>query len=129
VTARFPDSDLDALARDRGAEKKRLESPRWLKGAAIRKALVGSWVAVYVGSYEFKEDGACSGGGPGGKFTGTYRFLDDDNVEMTLKDEPLFEGQPVQTRALKCKVLVDNDELVLIDSRFPNHPTTYKRTK
>jgi hypothetical protein len=129
VTARFPGEDLDALARDKEAQRKKLESPRWAKGAAIRKELIGTWVAFGVGAYEFKEDETCLGSQPGGKSSGTYRFLDNENIEMTLQDAPLFPGQQVRSRTLKYKVLVDKDELMLVDSRFRSHPTTYKRQK
>src|SRR5262245_13060943 len=66
----FPGTDLDDSAKEKAKAKALLQAPRWLKGADIRKSLVGDWVAVFIGSYEFKQDGTCSGGSPGGKFTG-----------------------------------------------------------
>ncbi len=129
LTIRFPGQDLDQLALDRAAQRKKQESRRWLKGEALRKALVGTWVAIAQGSYQFHEDGTCSGSQVGGKFTGTYRFTEDEHVELTLKDEPLLPGQKIEPRVLKYRAQVDGNELVLTDPRLPNHPTTYQRRK
>ena len=123
-------TDLDDLARDKGKENALLQDPKWKKGPEIRKALVGFWVAVGVGGYDFKADGTCRSESGGDKSGGTYKFTDDEHVEMTLKSEPIFAGQQAETKTLKCKVLVDEKELILIDDRFPDaHPIVYQRSK
>jgi hypothetical protein len=122
--------DLDEQARERGKQRALLKSPRWRKGPAIRKTLVGSWVAAFVGAYDFKEDGTCQGSAPGDRFAGTYRFTNDEHIELTLESEPFVPGQAPRTRTLHCKVLVDDEELILIDDQFPRAaPTVYQRRK
>jgi hypothetical protein len=124
------DADLDDLARDRGKENALLKDPKWKKGPDIRKALVGFWVAVGVGGYDFKADGTCRSESVGDKSGGTYKFTDDEHVEVTLKADPLFAGQQTETKTLRYKVLVDEKELILIDDRFPAaHPIVYQRSK
>ncbi len=121
-------SDLDDLARDRAGEDKLLNSPRWLKGPAIRKSLVGSWVAIGVGHYLFKEDGTCEWHSGADRFTGTYRFTDDEHAELTIKAAPLFPGQQTDTKKQTFKVLVDQAELILVDIQLPAaHPIVYQR--
>jgi DNA-directed RNA polymerase subunit RPC12/RpoP len=123
-------SDLDDLALEKGKEQALLQSPRWRKGPAIRKAIVGFWVAIGVGSYQFKEDGACFEASSADKSSGAYHFTDDENVELTMKIQPLFPGQAVEPKKIRCKVLVDDEELILVDDRFPGaHPILYQRRK
>jgi len=126
----FPGGDLDEAAREKQKDRELLRSPRWAKGPAIRKALVGQWVAVYVGSYRFNDDGTCRAESPGEKASGTYRFLDDERVELKLKEDPLFEGHQTATKQRKYKVLVDGEELILVDEAFREpRPTVYKRQR
>jgi hypothetical protein len=63
--------DVDELAAQRRkgrAEREQAEAdPRWLKGEAARKALVGRWASAFAGAYEFGADGSCvwTAAGPG----------------------------------------------------------------
>jgi hypothetical protein len=123
-------ADLDDLARDQEKANALLKNPKWKTGPEVRKALVGFWVAVGVGSYDFKADGTCRSQGSGDKSGGTYEFTDDEHIEMTLKAEPAFAGQQTEAKKLRYKVLVGQKELILIDDRFPGaHPIVYQRSK
>lgn len=122
--------DLDAAAREKQQERDLLRSPRWAKGPAIRKELVGQWVAVYIGSYQFNDDGTCRAESPGEKASGTYRFVDDQRIELTLKEDPPFAGRGPMTKQRKYKVLVDAEELILVDEALRGaRPDVYKRQK
>jgi hypothetical protein len=121
-------NDLDLQAADRQKERDLLKAPRWEKGPAIRKSLVGFWVADLIGAQKFNADGTYEESMPGSKFTGTYRFLNDDTVEISKSGVPDFPGQGVKTSKHTCRVLVDATELILVDNDFPNaSPIAYQR--
>jgi hypothetical protein len=59
-----------------------------------------------------------------------HRFTDDEHVELTLKADRLFPGQQTEARKIRCKVLVAENELILIDDRFPGAPPViYQRRR
>jgi hypothetical protein len=98
--------DVDDLAEEKPGKLE--ASPRWKKGEAARKTLLGWWTQPLGVNYRFEQDGTCSGTLEGARhFTGTYRFLDDGQVEMTLR----FGREETRRR----KFLVAEDELILID--------------
>ena len=117
-----PFDDLDQWAAEHDRRVAVVHNPRWKKGAAVRRALVGRWrsapnpIDQKSSGWDFNPNGSCTGylmafGDP--LCSGTYRFLDDDHVEVVLAGRDFFnkaEVHPVPSRFL---VLVDDRELVL----------------
>ena len=126
----FGSVDVDAKVAERAALEARLADPRWLKGEAARKSLVGGWSAVLETTYQFSADGTCIVGTGSEKATGTYRFLDEGRIDLTVQDDSIIPGGSKDAaRTIQLQVRLAQDEMLLIDLRFPAYPKTYKRWK
>lgn len=73
---------------DRDAAPKLFADPKWTKGPAIRSSLIGVWSGA-TDAYEFKKDGKLTyyskglKGAKGTYYDGTYKFIDDAQVELS----------------------------------------------
>jgi hypothetical protein len=114
-------NSLDLMAADHARREKLLDDPKWKTGAAIRKSLIGHWrlpgsdpVNFHTQEgFDFNADGSCARtGGPGGRYPGKYRFLDDAHIEVTNASEFRAAGDRPWTRSFR--VLVNDRELILV---------------
>jgi hypothetical protein len=134
LTFRMPNTDVDDAWKANRAAAQALEKtrndPRWLKGADARKALVGRWTMQKVDTFVFDANGSYRREGLVSKGTGTYRFVADDKIEVTVQTESPFPNQPKPPpETLTYEVRVDDKEVVFFDSRFPKTPMEFKREK
>jgi hypothetical protein len=127
----FGPVDVDAEVANRDARQAQLDDPRWLKGEAAREGLVGMWRAPLQTAYQFNADGTCSVWRPHSeKATGTYHHTDDGQVELTVREDSIFkDGAKGPEQRTNLKVRVNQDEMLVIDLRFPEHSSTLKRAK
>ncbi|HEV3146175.1 MAG TPA: hypothetical protein VGZ47_19975 [Gemmataceae bacterium] len=109
--AEFDDPDKVTVKLD--AEKRLFNDSKWKKGNA-RQLLLGRWHIAgrlqdqaKIG-YEFGADGTVKSFG-GLNYSGTYRFIDDDHIEIKA---PATQLLPASVE--KYRVLVSQDELVVI---------------
>lgn len=99
--------DPDQITDTRDAQNRVLEDPKWKKGTA-RMLLPGRWKDSVQAGYEFGTSGAVKTFGFG-EYTGTYRFTDDDTIEITRPENRIQPG-----RVERYRVLVTRDELLLV---------------
>jgi DNA-directed RNA polymerase subunit RPC12/RpoP len=97
----------DDLTDARAAQDKVIDDPKW-KGGNARQLLLGRWKNAFEFGYEFTADGIVKAVGIE-KYTSTYRFIDDENIEINV---PAFPFQPA--RIDKMRVLVNKTELILV---------------
>jgi hypothetical protein len=113
-----PDDNLDHWAAEHDRRVAIVNNPRWKKGPAIRRALVGRWRERHnpPPGWDFNADGSCATHHMafGDRVCrGTYRFTDDDHIEVFLVGEDPFHPDQVRRIPDRFLVLVGEKELVL----------------
>jgi hypothetical protein len=125
-----PLEDLDYAASEHDKNVKLVRDPRWKTGTAIRKALVGKWnqTPLVAGEpragYDFEAGGSCVRYGAGGQdqvARGTYRFVDDTHIEISLSEPTIIPGSKFVQTTTTFRVLVDENELILMYD-YPSGP-------
>ncbi len=99
--------DPDQFTDNRDAQNRVLDDPKWKKGSA-RQLLPGRWKDSVQAGYEFGTNSAVKAFGAVA-YTGTYRFIDDDTIEITRPESQFLPG-----RVERYRVLVTNNELLLV---------------
>jgi hypothetical protein len=121
--------DSDEIEKARKKDEKLLNDPKWKRGNP-RELLVGKWqapIGLLMDGYEFSADGTVRAFGIT-EYTSTYRFVDDHHMEITIPGQPnsLLLSQPTQ---VKYRVLVTEDELILVMDGSRRVPPAYKRAR
>jgi len=118
---------------DREATPKLFADPKWTKGPAIRSSLIGVWSGA-TDAYEFKKDGKLTyyskglKGAKGTYYDGSYKFIDDAQVELSHIYLTWPPGPPTRV----YKVYVTASELNLAEkTRFDDfiRGRSYQRQK
>ena len=99
--------DPDKVTEAHDAENRRLNDPKWKKGNP-RQLLLGRWRDSLSCGYEFGANGSVKSFGLD-EYTSTYRFIDDENIEINVPPATLKPA-----RMERYRVLVAQNELVLL---------------
>jgi hypothetical protein len=99
--------DPDKVTDAHDAENRRLNDPKWKKGNP-RQLILGRWRDSLACGYEFGANGLLKSFGLD-EYISTYRFIDDDNIEINV---PAATLKPA--RMERYRVLVAQNELVLV---------------
>lgn len=116
--------DPDVLDQKRREEKKLLDDPKWKQGNP-RQLLIGRFEDSIRSGYEFRANGTYESFGFG-EYRSTYRFIDDQHIEITIPGGSGFPPGP-KTVTKQYRVFVARDELILLDNRPHALPLRYKR--
>ncbi|HEV3146176.1 MAG TPA: hypothetical protein VGZ47_19980 [Gemmataceae bacterium] len=125
-------TDPDRITDEREAEDRKINDPKWKKGDP-RQLLPGRWViagSVLKDGFEFGANGAVKSYGlQDHDYTSTYRFVDDNHIEINVP--PTLT---TKARVDKYRVLVSQNELLLVRERPGGHRrefdvTEYVRTR
>jgi hypothetical protein len=113
----------DQISDARSAEERKLNDAKWKKGNP-RQLLVGRWQDVLACGYEFAADGRVKSFGLE-EYASTYRFVDDDHIEISVPAMPLRPAHMA-----KYRVLVTQTELVLVREEGRKvFPLEFKRVR
>jgi hypothetical protein len=115
--------DPDQITDARDAENRKINDPKWKKGAA-RQLLLGRWQDSIRRICEFKSDGTLKGYAQGNSIC-TFRFIDEDHIEISIPETQMQPG-----RILRHRVLINKEELLLVwEMGNQNVLSEYKRAK
>ncbi len=120
-------ADPDVIAKARSDRIKMLNDPKWKEGKP-RELLLGKWQTSPQDSYTFGADGKVQVNSFGGNYESTYKFTDDDHIQITIPANKGFPPNP-QPLTMSYRVLVSKDELKLLSIPKNFVMLQYKRAK
>lgn len=121
-------SDLAGIARKREEFENLLNDPKWKKGDALKKALVGKWIRKrFQEKIEFFANGTYEESTPFRKpFRGTWNLVEGNTVDLTRPGSTLLPPRP-EDSTRRYQILVSEDEMYRMLPGATSLGTAYAR--